>query len=104
METEYLYISATLPWLSTDAKEAVRRFSKKEQQDIDRCLSCQHSASCCDRCDGRGNVRMREDKYDPALLREMLRLRVCKKEAARRMGISRRTLYTYMARMEKERH
>ena len=96
-----LQISATLPWRSPDAG-TVRRRADVDQRSIDRCLSCGYAASCCDYCDGHGHVRMKDNKYDPEILRELLRLRVCKKEAARRLGVSRQTLYNYMARLAKE--
>lgn len=94
-------ISATLPWRSPDAG-CLRKVTRTEQSSIDRCLSCGYDASLCDLCDGRGHIRQRGYKYDPDLLREVLRLRVCRAEAARRLGISRQTLYNYLARLEKE--
>lgn len=97
METS-LYIMATLPWQSTDAGEP-RRYSPEDQRDIDRCLCCQFEADCCDRCDGFGHVRRRKGEVDLDMLRELLKLRICKKEAARRLGVSRWTLYKHMARM-----
>lgn len=94
-------ITATRPWSSPDAG-ALRKVTAEEQSGIDRCLSCGYAASCCDYCDGKGHLRLKEKKYDPALLREVLRLRICRAEAARRLGISRRTLYYYLERLEKE--
>ena len=81
---------ATLPWAYST--EPVRGFGR--QEDIDRCLCCCHDAAACDYCDGHGNVRLPAE-IDAELLKELLRLRVCKRQIAEQMGVSRMTVYRY---------
>lgn len=86
------------PWFSIDATEKIT-VSHAPQEQIDRCLCCRHESAVCDYCDGRGNVRM-PNKYDPELLQELLKLRICSKEMAKRMGVSRRSLFYYLRKLE----
>lgn len=102
-----LYGGFSAPWFSVDAEPPVSDFRHERQERIDVCLRCRHEASACDRCDGAGNLAAKNSaerlgSYDPDRLREMLRLKVCKRDMANRLGISRASLYRYIRRMKQE--
>lgn len=69
------------------------------QQEIDFCLSCPYSEASCDRCNGKGKIaddtkRGRPKiEIDGATIREMLRLRMCKKDICKNLNISDKTYY-----------
>lgn len=98
MRTMYdLASTAVLPWKSPDADQnSTTEYADLPQQDIDICLMCQHCASACDKCDGKGNLRRSGGRpaisVDGDLLRRMLRLRKCNREICAALGCSTRTL------------
>ncbi len=101
-------IRAVAPWLSVDAAGVGADLPRTEQGRIDYCLSCPHAECLCDLCDGCGNLRTvakrgrKRAEYDVSLLRELLRLRVCDRLIAERLGVSRRTVVTIKRRLREE--
>lgn len=102
MDNICLFVTATLPWRSVDAG-CPMQYPAEPQCNIDRCLNCKHPTGCCDRCDGKGNIHKKGRSYDPDLLREMLRLKVCPEDIARCLGVSRATCFRYIRRLRNER-
>ena len=87
-------LGATLPWNSLDAQRKAR-IDVLPEQDIEICLSCRLRAEDCDRCDGKGNLATRgrpRKEIDTELLREMLRLKRCRKDICAALGIGKDTL------------
>lgn len=91
--------TARRPWETTDAATMMKC---TDQSAIDRCLCCCHASSACDYCDGRGNVRIPKKQENLDTLRELMKLRLCHAEMARKMQVSRPTLYRMMAKLQAE--
>lgn len=107
---QMLMASAKAPWNSLDALTAYK-YTVTPQEEIDFCLSCCLCASSCDRCDGRGNLRMQKNgtvcrgrpraEIDTELLLEMLSLKRRNKEICAALGISEPTLIKEKRRLMK---
>lgn len=101
-------LSAVRPWRSIDAEPEWAGFETIPQQKIDVCLMCSYCADACDVCDGDGNLKKvnrrgrPRKEIDAELLREMLKLRRCRKDMCRALGISDKTLQREMERFIKE--
>ena len=103
---ESIMASAVAPWNSVDSVTIT--FYVTPQEEIDRCLSCPHCASSCDRCDGSGNlcipkgsVVRRKSEIDMAALRNMLAENRCNREMCAALGISVSTLNRTKKRLAK---
>lgn len=107
---QMLMATAKAPWSSLDAISAYT-FTVTPQEEIDFCLSCRHCDGSCDRCDGRGNLRMHKNgslcrgrpgaEIDTALLLEMLAMNRRNKEMCAALGISEPTLIKAKKRLTK---
>lgn len=105
-----LMATAKAPWNSLDALPAYT-FTVTPQEEIDFCLACPFCAASCDRCDGRGNLRMHKNgslcrgrpsaEIDTALLLEMLAMNRRNKEMCAALGISEPTLIKAKKRLAK---
>lgn len=92
---------AKAPWydFSLSYETEHKNYLNVPQQEIDFCLSCPYSEASCDRCNGMGKIaddtkRGRPKiEIDGATIREMLRLRMCKKDICKNLNISDRTYY-----------
>ena len=92
---------AKAPWydFSLSYETEHKNYLNVPQQEIDFCLSCPYSEASCDRCNGMGKIADDTNRgrpkieIDGATIREMLRLRMCKKDICKNLNISDRTYY-----------
>lgn len=97
-------LTAVLPWNSVDASDDTSDFENLPQQSIDICLMCEHCADACEYCgdwntssSGRPRARI-----DYALLREMMKLKLCNRACCAALGVSERTLQRTKKRIRLE--